>query len=72
MLGVKMRWKEYGELVKREEAYLAVERCVGGSRPKELFEDLVEEMEEEYEKSKVRGGGAEADFHACPAEGWPE
>jgi pre-mRNA-processing factor 40 len=31
-----------------------VERNREGSRPKELFDDLIEDMEGEYEKAKVR------------------
>lgn len=31
-----------------------MERNTSGSRPKELFEDVIEDMEAEYEKAKVR------------------
>jgi hypothetical protein len=34
-------------------ACLQVERNTSGSRPKELFEDLIEDMEGEYERAKV-------------------
>ena len=34
--------------------YIQVERNREGSRPKELFDDLIEDMEGEYEKAKVR------------------
>ena len=60
LIGVKTRWKEYSRLVSREEAFLAVEKCQpGASRPKDLFEFFIEDMEEEYERSKVcvKGGG---------------
>lgn len=30
-----------------------MERNTQGSRPKELFEDMIEEMEADFEKSKV-------------------
>ncbi|KAJ9533372.1 hypothetical protein QJQ45_026392 [Haematococcus lacustris] len=53
LITVKTRWKEYAPAVKAEEAYLAVERNTQGSRPRELFEDLLEDMEAEYEKAKV-------------------
>lgn len=53
MINVKTRWKHYGELVKKHEAYLAVEKNTSGSRPKELFEDMIEDMEKEYDAAKV-------------------
>jgi pre-mRNA-processing factor 40 len=34
-----------------------VERNTSGSRPKELFEDFLEDMEGDYEKAKVRARG---------------
>ena len=39
-----------------EEAYLAVESNASGSRPKEMFEDMIEELEADFEKDKVRFG----------------
>jgi len=48
----RMRWKEYVALVKEEEVYKAVEGNLSGSRPRELFEDVLEELEEEYEASR--------------------
>lgn len=53
--------QEYYELVKKEDAYIAVEKNAAGSRPKELFEDALEELEAAYEDCravlKVGGGG---------------
>lgn len=54
--------QEYYELVKKEDAYIAVEKNAAGSRPKELFEDALEEVEAAYEvaraalKVRRRGG----------------
>lgn len=39
-----------------EDAYKAVERCSAGSRPKDLFEYVIEDMEKEYDAAKVRVG----------------
>lgn len=50
---VKTRWREYAGAVKHEEAFLAVEANTAGSRPKEVFEDMIEEMEGEWDKAKV-------------------
>ena len=44
--------QEYYELVKREDAYIAVERNVAGSRPKELFEDVLEEADARFEADR--------------------
>lgn len=53
-LHVGMRWREFQPLVASHAAYLAAERTSSGSRPKELFEDVMEEVEEAYDKAKVR------------------
>jgi len=39
--------------VKGEDAYIAVEKNVAGSRPKELFEDVLEEAEARFEKDRT-------------------
>lgn len=36
--------QEYFEHVRKDPAYLAVEKNVSGSRPKELFEDCIEQV----------------------------
>lgn len=57
LLTLKSRWKDYSGALKEEttfqEAYAAVEANTTGTRPKEIFDDLVEELELEYEKDKV-------------------
>ena len=45
--------QEYYETVKHEDAYIAVEKNAAGSRPKELFEDVLEEVEERFEKDRT-------------------
>ena len=45
--------QEYYELVKAEDAYIAVEKNVAGSRPKELFEDVLEEVERAFEACRA-------------------
>ena len=50
---IKMfRVQEYYDLVKREDAYIAVEKNVAGSRPKELFEDVLEEADARFEADR--------------------
>jgi len=39
--------------VKGEDAYVAVEKNAAGSRPKELFEDVLEEVEARFEKDRT-------------------
>lgn len=39
--------------IKKEPAYLAVEKNVSGSRPKELFDDCIEEVEELFTKDRT-------------------
>ncbi|CAD7696897.1 unnamed protein product [Ostreobium quekettii] len=52
-LHAKSRWKEYANSIRKEEAYIAVDKNKSGCRPKELFDDFVEEMEEEFDKHKA-------------------
>lgn len=40
-INVHTRWKEYQPLVEDSEEYLAVKKNASGSRPRELFEDLI-------------------------------
>ncbi|GAX86158.1 hypothetical protein CEUSTIGMA_g13571.t1 [Chlamydomonas eustigma] len=56
LINVKTRWREYSKHVVDEEEYKAVEQCSpGSSRPKELFEYLIEDIEKEYEAAKLGG-----------------
>ena len=43
--------QEYYDTIRKEETLVAVEKNASGSRPKELFEDVLEEAEEEHEKT---------------------
>jgi pre-mRNA-processing factor 40 len=43
----KMRWREYYAMISGEPALRAVEDNLRGSRPKELFMDMIEELEHE-------------------------
>lgn len=52
IIAVRMRWKDYAPHVEDTEEYQAVVKNSSGSRPRELFEDLIIEMEEEYEKAR--------------------
>eukprot|EP00887_Chlorella_sp_A99_P000160 scaffold16.g160.t1 len=54
IINAKTRWREYQPVVKDEEAYVAVEQNTGGSRPKELFQDVLEEMEAAYDKEREK------------------
>jgi len=38
---VRSRWKEYGASVEEDPVYVAAKKNTSGSRPKELFEDLI-------------------------------
>ena len=39
--------------VKEEEAYKAVEKNLSGSRPRELFDDVIEDAEKDFEKDRT-------------------
>ncbi|WIA16549.1 hypothetical protein OEZ85_013221 [Tetradesmus obliquus] len=49
---VHSRWKAYAPLIEESEEYQAVKKNAAGSRPKELFEDVILELEEEWDKAK--------------------
>lgn len=50
----KTLWREYHAKVKDSSAYIAVSSNSSGSTPKELFEDVVEELKKQYEEDKAR------------------
>jgi pre-mRNA-processing factor 40 len=51
LLHHKMRWREYYSMISGEPALRAVEDNLRGSRPKELFMDVIEELEHEAEEA---------------------
>lgn len=52
-INVRTRWKEYGPSVEEDEMYLAVKKNTSGSRPKELFDDLI--VVRELDLTHLRG-----------------
>ncbi|KAK3160963.1 hypothetical protein QOZ80_1BG0069460 [Eleusine coracana subsp. coracana] len=52
----RTRWRDYCTQIKDSHAYLAVASNTSGSTPKELFEDVMEELEKQYQvdKSQVK------------------
>lgn len=54
VLGVKTHWRDYCMKVKELPAYLAVSSNTSGATPKDLFEDVAEELEKKYLDDKAR------------------
>ncbi|XP_021850029.1 pre-mRNA-processing protein 40A isoform X3 [Spinacia oleracea] len=54
VLTAKSIWRDYCAKVKESPAYLAVARNISGSTPKDLFEDAVDELENQYHEDKSR------------------
>ncbi|EEC70813.1 hypothetical protein OsI_02277 [Oryza sativa Indica Group] len=54
MLTAKTRWRDYCAQVKDSSVYLAVASNISGSMPKDLFEDVMEELEKQYQDDKAR------------------
>lgn len=52
IIAVRLRWKEYEPHVEDTEEYQAVVKNTTGSRPRELFDDLIIELEDEYDKAR--------------------
>ncbi|KAL2529485.1 Pre-mRNA-proCES [Forsythia ovata] len=53
-LTAKTHWLDYCKKVKDSEAYQAVASNTSGSTPKDLFEDVVDELEKKYDDDKAR------------------
>ncbi|KAK9269905.1 hypothetical protein L1049_025478 [Liquidambar formosana] len=53
-LTAKTHWRDYCMKVKDSSAYLAVSSNTSGSTPKDLFEDVAEELEKLYHEDKTR------------------
>ncbi|XP_004289761.1 PREDICTED: pre-mRNA-processing protein 40A-like [Fragaria vesca subsp. vesca] len=47
-------WRDYILMVKDLPAYMAVASNSSGSTPKDLFEDVIEELEKQYQSDRVR------------------
>ncbi|CAN6445562.1 unnamed protein product [Victoria cruziana] len=54
ILNVKTHWRDYCMKVKDLPAYLAVASNTSGSTPKDLFEDVAEDLEKQYHDDKER------------------
>ena len=47
-----MSLQDYEPLIRKEEVLKAVEKNVAGSRPKEMFEEVLETADKQFEKDK--------------------
>ncbi|KAK6939748.1 WW domain [Dillenia turbinata] len=54
ILTAKTRWRDYCMKVKELPPYLAVASNTSGSTPKDLFEDVAEELEKKYHEDRTR------------------
>ena len=59
--------QEYHAIVEFEDVLKAVEKNSTGSRPKELFEDVLEEVEEAFQKDRNLLKDAKLDLHVDTA-----
>ncbi|XP_010691544.2 pre-mRNA-processing protein 40A isoform X1 [Beta vulgaris subsp. vulgaris] len=53
-LTAKTHWRDYHSKIKDLPVYLAVSSNSSGSTPKELFEDVAEELKKQYEDDRIR------------------
>uniref|UniRef100_A0A7N0SXF7 Pre-mRNA-processing protein 40A n=1 Tax=Kalanchoe fedtschenkoi TaxID=63787 RepID=A0A7N0SXF7_KALFE len=53
-LTAKTQWREYCMKVKESLPYMAVASNTSGSTPKDLFEDVLEELQDKYHEDKTR------------------
>lgn len=52
-LNAKTYWRDYCSQVKDSRAYLAVASNLSGSTPKELFDDVMEELDKQYQDDRT-------------------
>ncbi|KAI4978761.1 hypothetical protein ZWY2020_015514 [Hordeum vulgare] len=52
-LNAKTYWRDYCSQVKDSRAYLAVASNLSGSMPKELFDDVMEELDKQYQDDRA-------------------
>ncbi|CAM8979235.1 unnamed protein product [Rhodiola kirilowii] len=53
-LTAKTQWRDYCMKVKESLPYMAVASNTSGSTPKDLFEDVIEELQDKYHEDKTR------------------
>uniref|UniRef100_A0A7N1A3A1 Pre-mRNA-processing protein 40A n=2 Tax=Kalanchoe fedtschenkoi TaxID=63787 RepID=A0A7N1A3A1_KALFE len=53
-LTAKTQWRDYCMTVKESPPYMAVASNTSGSTPKDLFEDVLEELQDKYHEDKTR------------------
>ncbi|KAK4802388.1 hypothetical protein SAY86_000591 [Trapa natans] len=58
IITARTHWRDYSLKIKDLPEYVAVASNKSGSNPKELFEDVVEELEKKYEDDKAQIEGA--------------
>eukprot|EP00775_Hariotina_reticulata_P012499 gene12499-12634_t len=73
-IAVRTRWKEYLPAVEDMPQYIAVKKNTSGSRPRELFEDLILELEEEFDKARplLKEALKQAGWSAAPDSSYVE
>ncbi|KAL9244123.1 hypothetical protein vseg_017931 [Gypsophila vaccaria] len=54
VFNVKTSWREYCSKVKESDVYMAVAHNTMGSTPKDLFEDVIDDLENQYHDDKSR------------------
>ncbi|ONM41688.1 Pre-mRNA-processing protein 40A, partial [Zea mays] len=53
-LNARTRWRDYCAQIKDSQSYLAVASNTSGSTPKELFDDVIEELDKQYQEDKTQ------------------
>ncbi|KAK3238699.1 hypothetical protein CYMTET_51308, partial [Cymbomonas tetramitiformis] len=53
LINARTTWREYLPLIKKEDAYEALYSNTTGSKPRDLFEDIIEELEEVLDQNKA-------------------
>ncbi|PPR87701.1 hypothetical protein GOBAR_AA32990 [Gossypium barbadense] len=69
-LTAKTHWRDYCMMVKDSPPFLAVASNTSGPTPKDLFEDVAEELQKQYDDDKVRVKDAVKLRKICLASTW--
>eukprot|EP00892_Ulva_mutabilis_P004456 jgi/Ulvmu1/2382/UM130_0015.1 len=54
LLQPRTKWRRYRDIIRKDPEYLCMETNLAGSRPRELFSDIMTELEEAFFKDKVK------------------
>ena len=74
VLKAKTKWRKYRDIIRKEYEFLCMETNLSGSRPRELFADVVADLNDRYNQDavKVKAALRAADFTVSKETDWTD